>query len=460
MAGVHAVLTADDMPPRIATGMIPMLVPNPAIKTPRTQIALARDEVCYVGQTVAVVVADSRYLAEDAAAAVEVDYEPLPAVSDARDAVKPGAPGVHADLKSNVAAFVPMSYGDVDAAFKNAPHVFEDRVRHASRRGDDARRPRGAGELRRRRPTCSPSGRRRRRRICAAARSPICSSAIWNRSASIAPLVGGGFGTKAPFYPEEAVIPAAAMKLGRPVKWQEDRREHFLSVDAGARPVLEGRHRGRRQRQDPRPARHHAARHRRVSAVGHHRAVHRLDDVPRPLCGAGLQDRDHRGADQPRADHGGARRRPAAGGVRDGAADGPRRARTEARPRRGARPQHHPAGADALSAGADLPRRQAAGLCQRRFSAEPAQGHRDFGLRRLPRPPGQGARARAAISASASAIMSKARASARSRASPSASCRTARSRSRPAPRRRARARAPRCRRSSPIISAAGSRTSS
>ena len=72
MAGVHAVLTADDMPPRIATSMIPMLVPNPAIRTPRTQIALARDEVCYVGQTVAVVVAESRYAAEDAAAAVEV----------------------------------------------------------------------------------------------------------------------------------------------------------------------------------------------------------------------------------------------------------------------------------------------------------------------------------------------------------------------------------------------------
>ena len=71
-------------------------------------------------------IADSRYLAEDAAGAVEVDYEPLPAVSDARDAVKPGAPGVHADLTSNVAAFVPMSYGDVDAAFKNAPHVFEE----------------------------------------------------------------------------------------------------------------------------------------------------------------------------------------------------------------------------------------------------------------------------------------------------------------------------------------------
>src|SRR6476646_5159422 len=94
MPGVHAIYTAADMPPRIAAGQIPMLVPNPAIKTPRTQVALARDEVCYVGQTVAVVVADSRYLAEDAAAAVAIDYETLPAVSDARDAVRPGAPHV------------------------------------------------------------------------------------------------------------------------------------------------------------------------------------------------------------------------------------------------------------------------------------------------------------------------------------------------------------------------------
>src|SRR6185312_429898 len=126
MPGIHAVFTAQDMPSRVATSQIPMLVPNPAIKTPRTQIALARDEVCYVGQTIAVVIADNRYLAEDAAAAVDVDYEPLPAVSDARDAVKPGANPVHSDLTANIAAFVPMSYGDVDAAFKTAPHVFEE----------------------------------------------------------------------------------------------------------------------------------------------------------------------------------------------------------------------------------------------------------------------------------------------------------------------------------------------
>ena len=228
MAGVHAVLTAADMPPRIATGMIPMLVPNPAIRTPRTQIALAPDEVCYVGQTVAVVIAESRYLAEDAANAVEIDYEPLATVSDARDAVKPGAPGVHADLKSNVAAHVPMSYGDVEAAFKNAPHVFE--IELDMHRG-------AAMTLEGRAVLAHYDATADMLNVWSATQTPhLCRGSLadlFERNLEsirvVAPLVGGGFGTKAPFYPEEAVIPAAAMKLGRPVKWQEDRREHFLS---------------------------------------------------------------------------------------------------------------------------------------------------------------------------------------------------------------------------------------
>ena len=80
------------MPGRLATEPLPMPVPNAAITALRTQHALARDEVCYVGEAVAVVIADNRYLAEDAAAAVAVDYEVLPAVSDCRDALAPGAP--------------------------------------------------------------------------------------------------------------------------------------------------------------------------------------------------------------------------------------------------------------------------------------------------------------------------------------------------------------------------------
>src|SRR5712671_7890532 len=128
MPGVHAVLTADDLPPRMASSQIPMLVPNPSITAPRTQLALARREVCYVGQTIAVAIADNRYLAEDAAAAVDVDYEALPAVSDCRDAARPGAPPAHSDLATNVAAVVAMTYGDVEAAFAQAAHVFEEEL--------------------------------------------------------------------------------------------------------------------------------------------------------------------------------------------------------------------------------------------------------------------------------------------------------------------------------------------
>src|SRR5580693_4753411 len=126
MPGVHAVLTARDMPGRLATDPIPTPVPNPAITAMRTQMALARDEVCYVGETIALVVADNRYIAEDAAAAIAVEFEPLAAVSDCREALRDGAPRSHRDLAGNVAAFVPMSYGDIDAAFTNAAHVFEE----------------------------------------------------------------------------------------------------------------------------------------------------------------------------------------------------------------------------------------------------------------------------------------------------------------------------------------------
>jgi carbon-monoxide dehydrogenase large subunit len=229
LTGVYAILTANDLPTRMATEQIPMLVPNPAIRTPRTQIALARDEVCYVGQAAAVVVAESRYRAEDAAAAVAIDYEPLPAVSDCRDAVKPNAARAHNDLASNVAAVVPMSYGDVDAAFKNAPHVFEEEM--ALHRGA-AMTLEGRAVLAVHDPAADMLT------VWSSTQTPhLCRGTLadlFERNLEsirvIAPFVGGGFGTKAPFYPEEAVIPAAAIKLGRPVKWQEDRREHFLSA--------------------------------------------------------------------------------------------------------------------------------------------------------------------------------------------------------------------------------------
>jgi aerobic carbon-monoxide dehydrogenase large subunit len=229
MPGVHAVLTADDLPGRMAASQIPMLVPNPAITTPRTQLALARREVCYVGQTVAVAIADSRYFAEDAAAAVHVDFEVLPAISDCRDAATPDVACAHSDIASNVAAVVPIGYGDVEAAFAGAAHVFEEEL--SLHRG-------GAMTLEGRAVLASYDAAADMLTVWSATQTPhLCRGTLadlFERDLEtirvIAPHVGGGFGTKAPFYAEEAVIPAAAMKLGRPVTWQEDRREHFLSA--------------------------------------------------------------------------------------------------------------------------------------------------------------------------------------------------------------------------------------
>ena len=227
--GVHAVFTAADMPGRLATDPIPTPVPNPAITAMRTQLALARDEVCYVGETIAFVVADSRHLAEDAAAAVVVDYEPIAATSDCRDALRDGAPRTHSDLATNIAAVVPMRYGDADAVFATAPHVFAEEI--FQHRG-------AAMTLEGRAVLASNDTATDMLTVWSATQTPhICRRSIadlLDRELEtvrvIAPCVGGGFGTKAPFYAEEVVVPVAALKLGRPVKWIEDRREHFLSA--------------------------------------------------------------------------------------------------------------------------------------------------------------------------------------------------------------------------------------
>jgi carbon-monoxide dehydrogenase large subunit len=204
-----------------------MMLPVADNKTMRTQHCLALNEVNYAGQAIAVVIADSRPLAEDAAAAVVIDFEVLPSASDARDAVAPGAPPVHTDIPSNVALVVPTSYGDVDGAFARAAHVFEEEI-WAHRGGGMAMEPRAVA--------ASHDLATELLTVWSSTQTPHLGrrtlADLLSRDLEsirvIAPDVGGGFGPKAPFYAEEAVIPAAAMKLGRPVKWQEDRREHFM----------------------------------------------------------------------------------------------------------------------------------------------------------------------------------------------------------------------------------------
>ncbi len=212
--GVLAVYTHEDLDGGFAEPL-PLLTPHEGLVAPRTQYALARKEVRYAGETVAMVVAVDRYVAEDAAEKIRVAYEPLP---------------VHADLVSadEVAGRFSEEVGDVDAALGGAPHVFTWRFaieRSASMpmegRAVVARWDAHDERLLVHDATQAPTGIRGG--LAALFRLDLEQVHV------VAPDVGGGFGVKVmQFYPEEVLIPWAARRLGRPVKWTEDRREHFI----------------------------------------------------------------------------------------------------------------------------------------------------------------------------------------------------------------------------------------
>ncbi len=228
LPGVHAILTHGDLGPFAQPS--PLLIPHAALTVPRTQLPLARDEVRYVGEAVALVIAEDRYLAEDALDLISVDYDALPVVNDL-DAAQRGVAFVHADVPDNVAAHFVQRVGDVEAAFAGAGHVFREQLRI----------DRGAAQpMETRGVIAQYDARNRQLTTWISTQAPI---SIRNGLARlfglpehavrvIAPDVGGGFGTKIMlFYPEEVLIPLAAMRLGQPVKWVEDRREHFLSAN-------------------------------------------------------------------------------------------------------------------------------------------------------------------------------------------------------------------------------------
>lgn len=229
LPGVHLVLTAADLGEVLEPS--PLLVPHAALEQPRTQLPLALEEVRYVGEAVAMVVAESRYLAEDALDLIDVEYEPLPVVHSLQAASHKDAPLVHADVPGNIAAHLSQQVGEPDAIFASAPHVLRESLlidRGAAMpmecRGVVAQWDALEGRL-----TCW---------ISTQGPIPIRNglAAIFHlpehKVRVVAPDVGGGFGTKIMmFYPEEILTPFAARQLGRPVKWIEDRREHFISAN-------------------------------------------------------------------------------------------------------------------------------------------------------------------------------------------------------------------------------------
>ena len=225
--GVVAIYTYEDLA-GAAAEPLPILIPHPALHAGRTGYALANGVVHHAGEAIAMVVAQNRYLAEDAAAAIVVDYGILPAVVGL-DAARAAGHTVHDDVPDNVAAHLLQQVGDVDTAMKDAPHrleldleisrscsmPLEGKAVHARWDPDD-------GSLRVYSSTQTATSVRAA--IAAKLGLPLPKVEV------IAPDVGGGFGVKIMHpWPEEILVPLAAMRLQRPVKWTEDRREHFIS---------------------------------------------------------------------------------------------------------------------------------------------------------------------------------------------------------------------------------------
>ncbi|HET6318471.1 MAG TPA: xanthine dehydrogenase family protein molybdopterin-binding subunit, partial [Chloroflexota bacterium] len=229
LPGVVAVFTGTDV--NQAFGVLPGKSGEEGARNPKRTI-LADGEVRFVGEAIAVVVAESADVARDASDLVEIDYETLPFVTDLEEAAKDGAPLVHASLGSNVCFHQEEHHGEVDAAFAQADAVVERRIvnqRVAALpmecRATLAEYRRGEGSLVVYAGTQFPHVMRNKIAELLGLRE--------NQVRVIAPEVGGGFGAKANIYPDEMLVPWLAMKLGRPVRWLEDRRENLATMAHG-----------------------------------------------------------------------------------------------------------------------------------------------------------------------------------------------------------------------------------
>ena len=238
--GVEYILTGEDLRAMLpANSDMPALTSIPMINKWVQQThhkindirepVLATDKVMHVGQVIAVIVASSRYEAEDAADLISVEYEPIPAVVDIEAALAPNAPIVHEEHQTNLAAEFSISKGNVEAAMSHAPHRLKRRF-YSHRYGAVPMECRGIVASYDERTeslttwATSQTVHALQREIASMLRLPEA------KVRCIAPDVGGGFGPKGHAYPEDLLIPFLARKLRRPIQWLEDRREHFVST--------------------------------------------------------------------------------------------------------------------------------------------------------------------------------------------------------------------------------------
>jgi carbon-monoxide dehydrogenase large subunit len=226
LPGVHAVFLGADLGP--VNRPFPLPVPHPKLRA-KTPVPLATDTVRYVGEPIALVIADSRYIAEDAFDLIDVDLEPLVATPTLDGALAGGDCVLHPDLGDNIAAQFGQNYGDVDAAFAAADVILKERFTS----------DRGSGQpLETRAVFAVPDLNTGVLTVWDTSQSPHVARRLMAAILAvpedelhvIAPDVGGGFGPKVVFYPEEVLIPFAARALKRPIKWVEDRLEHFRAT--------------------------------------------------------------------------------------------------------------------------------------------------------------------------------------------------------------------------------------
>jgi aerobic carbon-monoxide dehydrogenase large subunit len=237
--GVRRIFTGDE----IDKALKPMGLPfRPEIFPPSVfkqckWPCLALGKVRYVGEPIAAVLADSRYLAEDAAELVRVDYEELPPVTDPEAAMRAGSPLVHEEFGDNIVMRVAGSAGDIEEAFRGADFVLRERF-HTNRHAAIPLEGRATlakldsnGDITLWTSTQTPH--LVRSRVADIMRFPEHKLRV------IGPDVGGGFGLKCHVFPEEVLTCHFARETGRPVKWIEDRREHLLNSFHAKEDIVE-----------------------------------------------------------------------------------------------------------------------------------------------------------------------------------------------------------------------------
>ncbi|HEY7650594.1 MAG TPA: molybdopterin cofactor-binding domain-containing protein, partial [Methylomirabilota bacterium] len=228
LPGVRLILTAADVP---EIAIIPNRVPVPAGTERYLQPAIARHVVRYVGEPIALVVADDRYVAEDALELIDVAYEPLPIAATVAAALAADAPRLFAGTETNNVAVIRMRVGDADRALGDAPLVLRERFAYP-RQTACALETRGLVAV-------PPDPRGGELHLLGSTKCIHINRTILAPIFGIPPGalrltevdVGGGFGVRGELYPEDILIPLAAMRAGRPVRWIESRRESLTATN-------------------------------------------------------------------------------------------------------------------------------------------------------------------------------------------------------------------------------------